>query len=60
MSDRATAVIGLLIVGALILFIGSWFGWKRILWILIATIIAVFVGLWVDRLVNSDKSNSPE
>lgn len=43
MTDESAAVVGLSIVLVIILFIGWWFGWKAVVWILIIAAIAISV-----------------
>ncbi len=43
MNDQTVGFIALLIFGAIFVFVGFWFGWSTILWILGAAV-ATFLG----------------
>lgn len=43
MTDQTAGIIGLVIFAVIFLFVGFWFGWSTILWIVGAAVVT-FVG----------------
>lgn len=56
MSDRVALIVGLLTLVVLGLFIGSWFGWARVCWIIVSAIAVFIVAGFLKGLAEGDES----
>lgn len=43
MTDEQVGVIVMLVFALLVLFIGVWFGWSKVLWIVISAVVLIVV-----------------